>query len=144
MYVNGNCIFFTDSTPVPRLPVLHTLLAGVPNLGREEEREVLGSLGECPPNPALGRGRVGHFSRPVSQQPAWPPRRTAFRDAGPGRSKDRLSGRAFIHPLPGGSQARVPALGHLLPARESKHPGQAIPALGNPEKLRATRRIQSL
>lgn len=59
--------------------------------------------------------------------------------AGVATSQDCFSGRGTgveqrqtfrpgLHPLPGGSQARVPALGHLLPARESKHPGQAIPS----------------
>lgn len=138
MYVSGNCIFFTDSTPVPRLPVLHTLFAGVPNPGREEGREVLGSLGECPPKPALGRGSVGHFSRPLSRQPAWPPRRTAFRDAGLGRSKDRLSGRAFT-PFPVAHRREFQLLATSCP-RVSPNTQDKRSPLGNPEKLHATRR----
>lgn len=60
-YVSGNCIFFTDSPPVPRLPVLLTLFAGVPNPGREEGRQVLGSLGECPPSPRWAEGEADIF-----------------------------------------------------------------------------------
>lgn len=139
MYVNGNCIFFTDSTPVPRLPVLHTLFAGVPNLGRDEGREVLGSLGECPPVPRWAEGESDIFLglSPGSRRGHLVGQLFGTRDWG-GAKTDFQAGPSFT-PFPC-SLARLPALGHLLPARECKHPGQAIPALESPEKLRATRR----
>lgn len=91
------------------------------------------------PIPRWAEGESRTFSRPLSRQPAWPPRRTAFRDAGLGGAKTDFQAGSLPAPpsFPGGSQARVPALGHLLAARESTHPGQAIPLLGNLEKLRA-------
>lgn len=48
------------------------------------------------------------------------------------RAEQRATFRSGLHPLPRSSRARVPALGHPLPARESKHPRQAIPA-GKPQ-----------
>lgn len=93
--------------------------------------------GKCPPSPALGGGRVGHFPRPLSRRPAWPPSRAAFRDTGLGRSKRRLSGPAFT-PLPrllSEFQLLVTSCPHVGPHTQDKRSPQ-----GNPGKLRATRR----
>lgn len=50
------------------------------------------------------------------------------------RAEKKETFRPGLDPLP---RARVPALGHLLPARESEHPGRRCPQ-GTPGTLRAT------
>lgn len=79
--------------------------------------------GNVLPTPSWAEGESDIFLG-LSGQPAWPPCRAAFRDAGLGRSEGTFGPR--LRPFPPGSQARVSALGHFLPAHESQHPGQAI------------------
>lgn len=120
---------FTDPAAVPVCGFC-TLSTRVPTPGGAGAG-FLGSHGERPPSPAPGRRRVGHFSRLLRGQPAWPPRGAAFRDAGLGRSK----GRRTFTPAPPGS----PALGHLPPAREPHTQDKQSPQ-GNPGKPRAAER----
>lgn len=93
---------------------------------------------ETSSQPKPGVGRVGHFPRPLCGQPAWPPRRAAFRDTGLGWSKRRLAGpaaTAFLGAHGQEFQLLATSCPHVSLNAQDKRPLQ-----GSPGKLRTTGR----